>query len=541
MIKNIFLPEKIGNYFIFPKRVIGFFLDKNMVSATQLYFSGQRKTIVEKYIQEPLDIINNLSLNDKLSQVIEKIIRSLDKYDSIKVSLPGNLVIFKELKLPFTDIDKIKMVLDFEVESALPFSIDEAVTDFVVIKKDIKKKESTILACIARKKDVKELIDIFKNAGLQLSTVGVDVIDIYNLYKSIHPNATENVIILDIEFSYTNVIYIHNGHIKLVRTIQQSTENIIKAISQDLKIDQITAQEYLNRFGLESSEDKEYNKAINSAMNDFISALQFTLNSFKNIYPDSFEINKLVITGNNINNLDNLLKNKLNIDCQNLNMTNVLQNNNIKVKEPYIQNISIRSFATAYENVENENFNLLKKELEIANVSLLNKQILTSLLLFFLIFIPLIGFSYYQTSKLQKEVDNSKKEVIAKLKNEFEISDPVILKNLNQVIQAAHSKLNEEETIWFAFSQNTRLSFLKYLNELGKIIDKSAIGLNLKKLSIFTTAPDVITLQGEVKDFKSLGILENQLNESNLFSHVSVPQETKFNIDITIKKNEELE
>src|SRR5438876_1157981 len=109
MIKNILLPEKVGNYFIFPKRVVGFFLGKNIIKATQLYVSGSRKTIVEKYFEEHLEVSNTLSQNDKLSRAIEKIITRIDKYDSIKVSLPGSLVIFKELTLPFTDLDKIRM------------------------------------------------------------------------------------------------------------------------------------------------------------------------------------------------------------------------------------------------------------------------------------------------------------------------------------------------------------------------------------------------------------------------------------------------
>ena len=44
------------------------------------------------------------------------------------------------------DLDKIRMVLDFEVESALPFSMQEAVVDFIVIRQNLKEKESTIYA-----------------------------------------------------------------------------------------------------------------------------------------------------------------------------------------------------------------------------------------------------------------------------------------------------------------------------------------------------------------------------------------------------------
>ncbi|MDR3646782.1 MAG: pilus assembly protein PilM [Candidatus Babeliales bacterium] len=535
MIKNILLPEKIGNYFIFPKRIIGFFLGKNIIKATQLNVSGSRKTIVEKYFEEHLEIGSNLS------RAIEKIIQKTDKYDGIKVSLPGSLVIFKELTLPFTDLDKIRMVLDFEVEAALPFSIDEAVVDFIVIKKDLLKKESTILACVARKKDIYELIDTFKNAGLQITNVGVDVIDIYGLYKSIYALNTGTDIILDIEFAYTNVIYVQNGELRLARTIHQGISTIAKSISEHMKIDNNKALEYLIRFGLEISEDQEYNRAVNNAMSEFIGSIQFTLNSFKSLYSSFSEITRIIVTGNEIKKFSEFLETKLNIKSEYLNTTKILQNNNITFKEKHFPNSGIISLAAALPVPQTEEFNLLRKDLEPKDINLLNKQIIAFIALFILAFAPLLGYSYFQKSKLETEVNNSKKEVIAILKNEFEITDPKILKNLTEVIQTAKSKLDEEKNIWYAFSPQTRLSFLKYLNELSEIIDKDAIGLKLKKLTIFTTAPDVITLDGEVRDFAALGILEKELDESKLFSHVSAPQETKFNIDITTKKNEELE
>ena len=74
------------------------------------------------------------------------------------------------------------------------------------------------------------------------------------------------------------------------------------------------------------------------------------------------------------------------------------------------------------------------------------------------------------------------------------------------------------------------------MQELSAIIDRQSLGLDLKSLSIEN---GIITIEGQVKDFKALETLENELNESKLFSHITVPQETKFTIKLTIKKNEE--
>ena len=51
MIKNVFIPEKIGSYYLFPKRIIGFDVGKTNVHACQLYMYGNKITI-EKCLEE---------------------------------------------------------------------------------------------------------------------------------------------------------------------------------------------------------------------------------------------------------------------------------------------------------------------------------------------------------------------------------------------------------------------------------------------------------------------------------------------------------
>ena len=220
-----------------------------------------------------------------------------------------------------------------------------------------------------------------------------------------------------------------------------------------------------------------------------------------------------------------------------MNINTILQNKNFKLKEKNLPNSFILSLATAYTQKINEDFNLLRKELTISNFSLLKKQMIASLILILAIFLIVFGYSQRQINKLVTENNNAAKETINVLRNTFGITDRASLINLSTAIPAAKTKVDEEEAIWFSFSQGARFSFLKYLQELSSLIERDSIGLNLKKL---TMTHDLITLEGEVRDFKALENLENALSESKLFSHVSVPQETKFTIKITIKKNGDL-
>lgn len=98
----------------------------------------------------------------------------------------------------------------------------------------------------------------------------------------------------------------------------------------------------------------------------------------------------------------------------------------------------------------------------------------------------------------------------------------------------AAEKVQREEELWFAFSRQTRFSFLKALQEMSSAIDRDAIGLKLRKLVI---TPNALLFEGEVKDFNALKVLERELRESNLFIIVPTMQELKINEKFFFKKN----
>ena len=60
------------------------------------------------------------------------------------------MVIFKDLTLQLSDPDKIRMVLDYEIEPMLPFSIHDATIDFIVTKTQKDPQQTTVLVAAIR-------------------------------------------------------------------------------------------------------------------------------------------------------------------------------------------------------------------------------------------------------------------------------------------------------------------------------------------------------------------------------------------------------
>jgi hypothetical protein len=103
--------------------------------------------------------------------------------------------------------------------------------------------------------------------------------------------------------------------------------------------------------------------------------------------------------------------------------------------------------------------------------------------------------------------------------------------NLALINKEIEKSIKNEELIWYAFSNQKRFSYLLSLSEITKQIDRSAIDLKIKKLTI---TPNLTSLEASVKDFPSLQLLEEEINESKYLKTLTPLQETSFNLNIKI-------
>lgn len=530
MIKNIFIPEKIGNYYLFAQRIIGFDIGKTHISATQVFINGRVSTI-EKVMHIPLPSGSG-DYEEKVSQGIKEILAGMDRYDAIYSALSSSVVVFKELTLPFTTREKIELVISYEVESLLPFTLDQAVVDFIITKTT--ETHSDVLVAAVQKQHIAEHISLFEAAGVEVSKIVVDLFSLYGLMQLIehYSSFSGAQVVLNLGFSATRLAYIRDGQLKFIRTIPQGISTIIKNMSNQLSIPASEIHETIMRLGFETVEDNAFEQQASRAFSEYLNTVQFTLQSFQE-RAESSHVRRIVLLGGGaeIKNIAPFIEKKLSIPTE-LFSLQTLDSEHIRYKyKMAIPFNSIISMSVALPTKINENFNLRKNEFSLIDENLFTKQVVVATTLIVCIFLLFIGNSFLQIRKLNKTIEQGEKEAISLVSNTLNVSS----KNLNSLVSDAQTSVLDQDRIWFSFSQQTRSSFLASLQKLTTAIDKDSIGLKLKKLR-FTH--DAIRLQGEVKDIPALVILEDELKEANLGTF-SAAQEPKFDITITLKKSSE--
>ncbi len=526
MIKSLFLPDSI-----FTQHVISLELGRTQITACQLQQTGS-KIKIEKLITVPIEQ-NSEQMQDEQTVSALSLALSQLKGDQIRLSLSNNLIIFKELTVPFLDYQKIKLVLGFEIESELPFPLHEAALDFIITSQDLVQKTSTLLIAVTQKKHLDGFLEIFtqlKNK-LNIRTVTIDLFGLYGLCSLLPDQEINNYqILLDLGKNSITIIYLLNGQIKLIRNLPYGINTIINRIASASGKSSNEITEGLMRYGVElpnaSNSQTEFKKLIND--------LIFTMNSFSS-QPNYQPIKQILVVESNsqIKDLTNYLAEQTSLtyelfDPRKLaNIKQVVLADGLSLNQNYLPVI-----AAAVQAPINQNFNLSPNI--AAENKIIDYQIITAMTLTLAIFGSLYAISSMQISRTETILKKYQTEALRKLKSTFNINDPST--DLSDYINQAEVKVNGEKKLWFSFSNQTKYVFSKYLQELSLAIDLNKINLDLKKLII---SDGIMTLQGSVDKFDDLYPLEMALREISVFKHITFPQETSFVIKITLQQGYE--
>ncbi len=529
MIKNVLLPEKIGSYYLFSKRILSFCINSFSVTATKIYLHGSTITVEDSFEE----LLGYNAQPEDISGAIENIIKRAGRYDVVYSSLPSARILFKKLSLPFESREKIEMVLPHELESMIPFEVDEVSLDFIITDKD-NSGNTNILVAVVKKNFIAEHIAYFEEVGVSLSKITIDLFAQYGLYKEIplyQMNQKDNLFI-SVGFSTISIAYLSKNIIQNVRVIPKGIKQYIDALSSAMSIDHDKAMSEFKASGLHKSNEQMYQNTVDTVSKKILKDVLFTVSSFKNKFSGQDKV-QVLLSGlaTSVPGFAQILEKELSTACGTFLLESLFEKKEVKrAKKLTTQDLETVSFAAAYPCSVIQESNLLPEYVSSSkDLRLLMKQFVLGVFLMGSTFSILIVNMFYQTGILKTEIQESELEVVDLLQQEFSIKDE---DEFETVIEEAQRAINKEESVWFAFSLQSRTSFLKYLLALHEL-DKKGLGLVINKIRI---TDKNVTLDAKVKDHNSVIKLEKKLRKSKLFKYAGSIQKTEFSMKIPLAR-----
>jgi general secretion pathway protein L len=91
--------------------------------------------------------------------------------DTILSALPGDRVTWRTFFLPFRDQKKLAQTIPFELESSVPFGLDEVVVDYQVLHRD--RAGTTVLAALVPKAELEQHLELLQRGGADPKVVDI--------------------------------------------------------------------------------------------------------------------------------------------------------------------------------------------------------------------------------------------------------------------------------------------------------------------------------------------------------------------------------
>ena len=141
-------------------------------------------------------------------------------WDEVVSALPGDLVTHRILDLPFHDRKRLEQTVPFELESHLPFELDETVVDFQVLAADAD-GASRVLAVSAPKAAVRDHLSMLAEAGVDPRLVDLASLAALNVVREAAAGRGGRLAYVGLDAARTTVALLSDGQLHGLRVVSR--------------------------------------------------------------------------------------------------------------------------------------------------------------------------------------------------------------------------------------------------------------------------------------------------------------------------------
>lgn len=470
--KRLFIPQHWKGKRLLSQKRMGISIEQDGIKTALLTF-GRKQINVDAL--EHYDYPAGVEVNQATPALLANIAAQIPSKTEIQVFFPAEKVITKTVTVPLLDEQKIRLIIDYEVEASIPFPIEEAIIDFVILSQSEVKQTSTLLVVAARSEEVKAHLDLFIKAGIEPSCMGVNIgalVDFQHAFmpSSSHPSLlieyTRQAIQLGIVSPQKNITF--TRYIRFAKqqtiTLEQSASLITQEVTKTIK-----AYELRNQSTLALSHISVVG-GEKTALKPLYDALEkvFEVPILPFITKEVFE--KLP-----------------------------LQSKQVLLSEKTIVT-HLYAITAACMQEYRPAFNLRQKHLALSPVPDLQKNLLVSILLMCSLLGIFAGYAYYDTTTISRLTGQKEKREIRKLERLIPPLKKKRLQSLAPLVKHAQTYVKEQEELWAPFSKE-RVKTLEILQELTLLINRKKYDVSIDRVIITSDeqSPFPIEVQGSFR------------------------------------------
>lgn len=297
-----------------PSSFLGVDLSPDAIKIVELRpEKGKPQLVTYGYTESKGDVLMGDFISNKniTSTMIKEVANRAKVTTNLALAaLPPALIFTTVIKLSGLikkDLDnkmKIKSLLAEELKKILPRPVEEMAYDFnLVPSEDIKKATpndkieiAKFLITAAANETVKEYVEIFKQAGFNLTNLDIEP---FALVRSLVGTDQSLIMLVDIGENRTSLSIVNLGIPVINRGIQVGGAAITRSIADNLKITIAEAENYKLDLGIMMAQEnmEVYPKPVVDALEPIVTEIKYLLKTYYDSMGTEKNLDKIILTG----------------------------------------------------------------------------------------------------------------------------------------------------------------------------------------------------------------------------------------------------
>lgn len=526
------------------QKVIGLDIGSYSIKAIEIVNTFKSYEITNFY-ETVIPNLDNVPLDSVLPVCMEQLFQEHDlNADRIITAMPGQFISSRILPFNFSDPRKIEASLHVELEDYVPFDIDSMIVDHQILGST--NSRTHVLAVMTRKLFLKNFLELLSRVGIDPKLVDVDSLSAYNLTGSLNISEDECYALVDIGNEKTSVCIIHNGLLKMFRSINLGGRYITDFLARDLETSFHDAQRLKHRVSriiYEGDDCSDLNpkdmavaSAISLSLNAIIKELGRTFYAFKTW--DKQPIDRVIVSGgtSRLRNVEGFFEEQLEVKVEKFSLENsdlIVNPNLIPHQEVLSQGLAIglRAVSTVRKhsqiNLRRGEFAYVQNYESILKSSSMAFKVISILMLALLV-TYIVKYQFYsgQIEKIRTEYVKEFVDAFPSLKKKYQNGSVPFSKirkdaelRLKEGVRIRQDAIAEFQLI------NRDSPTLKILKEISKTIPKD-LKVDVSLFDYRSTGPGVgkLTLKAETDNFSSGASIIESLGKISILSDVAEKQ-----------------
>ncbi|MCD6266122.1 MAG: pilus assembly protein PilM [Deltaproteobacteria bacterium] len=477
------------------RRILGIDIQTDSIAAVQVEcgLRGYHVTGCASVMMEDVD-----GLDEALKALREQVDFKADTYIS---AIPGEQVSYRNLQMPFRSTKKIRQTIAYEIETMVPFPVEDLVVDFTLIDQS---GQNDVLAASVRREDISKYLAVLQNHGVEpdiLDISGVPVV----LWLFRQLEIPDDGILFQIGQKRTTMVLYIDKHISLIRSLAFSDGLMPEAISN--------SPAYGNA-------QSQLPKPIVSCFELLCTNVQNTLHAFE--YQNDIEVKpeKIFVTGagNLYPHTVGLLERFFDIPVEEINVLG--GDPGIHIDENIAQSWNSATMDSALAltlrgNKQGLGFNFRKDEFQIKRKNTKLKREIRKDAVFLIVILSLLatyfGMDYYFLKEryrmLNKQITETFRQTLPNVKR---IVDP---------LQQMRIEITQiKKSAFFLPGIGGDHKVVDLLRDISIRVPES---LDVRVMRMVVD-PAAVNIKGETDTFNTVDIIKKGLEPSEYFSSVTI-------------------